>query len=221
MKRILLLSLVLIAQMSYAQVNSTTKMMSDGSHHAVVVNLEGADYKQSEKIWKAYTKKYGKFDKDRKNKEFRAHSINVPQISYDRNFSITIKFEALDAQTSAYVFFQEDGEYLDDSDANFEEMKSFVEQYKFEADRYVLKEEIEDQQDKLKGYNKDLTKLRKKNDSYHKDIKEAEEKIRESEKNIEQNLKDQDEKTYEIAQQEKLLERLSKQLNKIGTSGSN
>jgi len=219
MKKLLLLAFMAFSIMATAQVNQTTKLMSAGTHHAYSVQLQGANFKKTEKIWKEYNKPYGKYDKDRKNKEFRAHSINIPSISYDRNFSVTIKLDETKNQTTAFVFFEDESGFLGSDDPQTDKMASFVEHFKYEVDRTILREQLKDEENNLKKRNKEYAKLQNKNEDLHEEIKKCEKKIKEAEEDIEQNLKDQDEKSYEISQQQKLLEKLTEELNNIGSKG--
>jgi len=220
MKKALFIAFMAFSIMATAQVNQTTKLMSAGTHHAYSIQLEGADFKKAEKVWKEYNKPYGKYDKDRKNKEFRAHSISIPSISYDRNFSVTIKLDASKNRTTAFVFFEDESGFLGSDDPLTDKMADFVEHYKYEVDRTVMREKLKEEEDQLKKFNKELSKLENKNEDYHEEIKKCEKKIKEAEEDIEQNLKDQDEKNYEISEQQKFLEKLTEELNNIGNKGS-
>ena len=201
-----------------AQVNEGMVLMSMGTHPAYSVVLEGADMKKSEKIWKDYMKPYGKFDKDRKRKELRAADLNISSIATDRTFSVTVKLEEQRDQTTVHVFFQSAGKYLDSNSAPeiSANLEQFVNRYAYEVQRAVLSEQLKNEEKQLSRLHKDLSKLENKNRGYHDDIQKFEKKIKEAEENIEQNIRDQDEKNYEIVKQQKLIEKMAEKLNNIG-----
>ena len=201
-----------------AQVEEGPVMMSMGEFKAFTVVLENADYKRAENVWKDYTKPYGKFDRDRKRKEFRAEAINIPSVSRSTDFSVTLKLNEQRNQTTAHVFFQDDGNYVDSSmDGELaDRMRTFVEHYQYEVDRKVLEEQIKEEEKRLKNLHKDLSKLENKNNDLHKDIEKFEKKIIEAEEDIQENLKYQDDKQIEIRNQTKVVEQLTKDLNSVG-----
>ena len=216
--KLLTLAFSFFAVTLLAQVDEGPVMMSSGEHNAFTVVLENADYKRAERVWKEYTKPYGKFDRDRKRKEFRAEAINIPSISRSTDFSVTLKLNEQKNQTTAHVFFQSDGVYVDSSaDPEIaDNMRAFVEHFQYEVDRKVVEEMIKEEEKRLKNLHKDLSKLENRNNDLHNDIEKYEKKIVEAEEDIVDNLKSQDDKQIEIKKQTKVVEELTNKLNSIG-----
>ena len=80
----------------------------------------------------------------------------------------------------------------------------------------VVAEEVKMEEKNLSNLEKDLKKLKEKNEDLHKDIEKAKLKIAEAEKNIEKNLVDQDNKGKEISTQKDVLGKVTEKLNNIG-----
>lgn len=216
--KLLTLAFSFITVSMFAQVEEGAVMMSTGEHNAFTVVLKNADYKRAENVWKEYTKPFGKFDRDRKRKEYRAESINIPSISRSTDYSVTLKLNEQKNQTTAHVFFQSDGRYVDSrmDPEVADNMRAFVEHFQFDVDRKVIEEQIKKEEDRLKNLHKDLSKLENKNNDLHKNIEKYEKKIVEAEEDIVDNLKSQDDKQIEIRNQTKVVESLTKDLNSIG-----
>lgn len=222
MRKFTLFVLILLFASTFtsAQVTTGDVMMSMGTKPGYSAVLEGADFKKAEKVWKEYMKPYGKFDKDRKRKEFRAADLTIASITSSMSFSVTLKLEEQRDQTTAHVFFQHGDSYIDpESDPELsEKLESFVSHYMYEVQRVVMREMLEDEEKNMNNLKKDLSKLEKRNEDLHEDIAKYEKKIKEAEEDIEQNIRDQDEKSFEINTQQKLLEKMTKKLNSIGNN---
>ena len=70
--------------------------------------------------------------------------------------------------------------------------------YFIEVRKKVVAEELKVEEKNLSNLEKDLKKLKEKNDDYHKDIEKAKQKIAEAEKNIEKNTLDQENKGKDV-----------------------
>ena len=68
----------------------------------------------------------------------------------------------------------------------------------------------------LSDLEKDLKKLKEKNEDFHNDIEKAKQKIIEAEKNIEKNIVDQENKGKEIDTQKVAVEKVVEKLNNLG-----
>ena len=68
----------------------------------------------------------------------------------------------------------------------------------------------------MSGLEKDLKKLKGKNEDYHEDIEKAKQKIMEAEKNIEMNVVEQENKTKEIDTQKAVVTKVTEKLNNLG-----
>lgn len=212
MRTIFTLALTLITAFAFAQdVQSTDKMMSLGKQPAIYVDIEGADKKIAENSWKEFMKNYGKTKRNKKAKEYQSQDIRIPMLA-GGNVDLYTKFEEGSGQTTVYLWVVDEGSFADASDG----AENFLGEYYVLARKKVISKEIEEQEKLLKKLTKNMEKLVKKNQGYHKDIEKAEEKIRKAEENIEKNLVEQDNAKVENEKQKKVLEALIEKLNNVG-----
>lgn len=197
---------------SAQQVRSIDKSMSLGKHPALYAEIEGADEDMAKDYWEEYVKDFGKTKRNKKAKEYFTEDARIPVIASSNTVTLYAKFEEGKGQTTAYLWVDNQGGFEEDNKG----MRTFLEDYALAVRRKVINKEIEKQEDVLKGLTKDMEKLVKKNNGYHKDIAEAEDKIRKSEENIEKNLNDQDEMNAEMQRQKEVLDQIIEKLNNVG-----
>lgn len=192
--------------------------MSLGSQNAFVAEVEGANKKIVEDVFKKMMKEYGKLQENKKAREFFMMATKVSKINGSSPMDIYAKFEEGKGMATTYLWvdlggaFSNSGEYQKQSEA----IKIFMQDYYYECRRIVVQNELKEEEKNLEKLDKELAKLKKQNDGYHSDIEKAKQKILEAEKNIEQNIVDQSTKTSEIDSQKKVVEEVTKKLNSIG-----
>jgi len=203
---------------SQAQVTEDIVRMSQGEHNAYIITLEGADRKMTEKTWKTYMKEYGKVKHDKKSKEYYSVKTDIPFISRSDNLQVFMKYEERRGQTTAYFFFYDGSGFINGDDYPDEALQAekFVEDYYYEVEKYVISVYLEGEEKQLKKLEKELTKLEGKHRDYENDIEKFEKKIVEAEEKIEKNLKDQDDKRYEVEKQRQQVEQVIDKLNSVG-----
>ena len=202
----------------FGQVIEEKASMSEGVQNAFVIELEGADRKMAENVWKEYIGQFGKTKRDRKSKEWRSPAIILPAIDDDYNINLTGKFEDLRGNSRIYAWVKMDGNFINSDEFTNEArgMKDFLEEYSLEVRKAVIGKEVEEEQKRLNGLEKDLNKLVKKNEGFHRDIDKANEAIVKAEKNIEQNVIDQENKRIEIEEQKAALLKVQERLMAVG-----
>ncbi|MDG2448057.1 MAG: hypothetical protein P8M34_00410 [Saprospiraceae bacterium] len=95
-------------------------------------------------------------------------------------------------------------------------MKEFLEEYALDVKKAVISKEVEEEQKRLKSIEKDLSKLIRRNEGFHKDIEKANQAILKAEKNIEDNVIAQEDKRIEIAEQKAALLKVQEKLMAVG-----
>lgn len=192
--------------------------MSLGSKNALFIEIDGADKKKSEKIWKNYVKDYGKVERNKKAKEYYSQQVAIPMINGASPVNIYSKFEELKEMTRFYLWVDLGGEFANsvDNEKQIEGAEEFLKGYYNEVRKAVVNDELEDEEDILKNVEKDLKKLKDKNEDYHNDIEKAKKKILELEEKIEKNLKEQEEKVVEVESQKEVVSKVTEKLNQIG-----
>jgi len=198
--------LVAFATLVTAQnVEAIEKTMSLGKQTGVYIEVEGGDKDDVKDLWEDYMKDYGKTKRNKKAKEYYSEGARIPLVSSGNTVDMYAKFEDGKNQATAYFWAVVDGEFVDDSQG----LQTFAQDF------YVMAE-IKEQEKLLKKIDKNMGKLVKKNNGYHKDIEKAEDKIRKAEENIEKNLNEQDELQAELIKQKEVLDMIIDKLNSVG-----
>ena len=193
--------------------------LSVGSQNAYVIEVEGADKKMTERVWKDFVKDMdAKVKKNKKAKEFYSEKVRVNGVNNGTPIDLYMKVFERRGLVEIYVAGDRGDAFISSNDTpdDTEPMMYMVEQFSYELQRKVTEKILEEQEKLLKNLQKDLTKLEDKNEDYHNDIKKAEDKIRQAEERIEVNLRDQDEKRIQIAKQTAAVEAIVEKYNAIG-----
>ncbi len=201
-----------------AQMFESKQEISVGLQNAYAMDYPDADKKMVEKALEDAVKEFGKVKKNRKAKEWYCQECKIATIS-SNPLNIYYKIEEGKGQTTSYLFFDDGGKFLssENSDAQAD-IERFNMNIFHDVKRMVISEELKQEEDNLKDFNKDLEKLEKKNKDLHNDIEDYKEKIRKAEKEIEQNLQEQEDKNIEIEQQKNKVGDVTKKLNNVGRS---
>lgn len=210
---IALISLPLFSQ----DIREVEKTISMGAQPAFVINHPNATAKMAEAAWEEHMKKNGKAKKNRKSKEYETLDANINMISSTSLNVYYIAEDGVDMATS-YIFFDNGSNFITStSDADAASgIYEFLTPYVYGVEKLVIEEELDKEEKGLKDLGKDLEKLAKTNEGFHKDIEKYKEKIREAEIAIEKNLQEQDAKNGEITNQESVIKEVKKKLNAVG-----
>lgn len=218
-KYLLLLSImVFISSEMISQVIEKDMRMSAGVQNALVIELRGADKKKSEKLWKDFSKDFGKLERDKKMDEYFLLNVVVPSIDSDNPITIFTKFDEFDDMTRAYFWIKRDDTFLNsiDNETEINGADAVFTDFSYEVEKEVIKEELEKEEKNLKNLEKELDKLAKKKEDLKNDIEKAKDTIRKAEIEIEQNEKDQKDKSKEIDAQREIVSKVSDKMNKVG-----
>ncbi len=198
-----------------AQTLEVERQMSLGIQNGIQVSLPTFEDKYIEKVWKKYTKEFGKFEKNKKTDEILVVKAKIASIRGDE---MDIYSSISDGQIISYFFIKSGFLNSKDHPKEFESAKNFMTEFGYEVQREKVREELDDENDKLKKSTRGLEKLKKENLSYHKDIEEAKAKIKKAEENIIENEKNQIKAQAEIETQTKVVAKVQDKLNSIGKS---
>jgi len=217
MRITLLLCFLILSICGNAQVKEGSYDLSLGEQYGYMMDHHKADKKVVEDVVEETIKQYGKVKRNRKAKEWYCEECNISMVSND---PVTVYYKVEEGRdlVTTYLFVDDGTKFLssyNDQEAARQIEKINMEIY-YEVEREMLRKEIEDLEDKLGDYDKDLTKLIKKNEDLHEDIEDYKEKIRQAEKDIEQNLQDQEDKRIEIEMQKKVINKVTDKLNQVG-----
>ena len=220
MKKTNLISAFLLMSsiITMAQVSEKDMRMSEGVHNAIVVELDGANSKKAEGVWKSFAKEFGKVERNRKQKEYYIENAVIPAIDQDYAVSIFTKFDEYDDYTRAYFWLKKEDRYLNsfDDESEINGAQIFLSDYSLAVEKEVIKDELKGEEKVLKNLSKDLEKLEKNERNLYKDIEKAKETIRKAEEELKRNAEEQKEKKSEIGNQEEIVKMVSEKLNKVG-----
>jgi hypothetical protein len=200
----------------FGQVNETKLQMSLGMQNGLRISIPEAKEDLIDKVWKKYTKDYGKLVKNKKAKEEMIEGANIPNISKGNPMDVY----AMTEDYSISVFFDLRSGFLNSTDHPdaYAGASAFLQEFAYEVEREMTREELEKEQSRLKKLNQNMGDLLKDHKRYHQDIEEAKAKIKRAEDNIVTNEKDQKQTQSEIEGQTKVVARVQEKLNKIGKS---
>lgn len=218
-KFILMISLVTLGLKTQAQdIQPQNKTMSMGAHSGYYIELENAERKNVEKLWKDYLKEYSKKVK-KKKKEYYTEQARIPIINGSAELTVYSQIEEGRDLTTLYVWvdlgggvFMNEEDHANQVDGFFQ----FLEEFYYIVEKDVIKRKLEEQEKALEKLNKELKKLADKNEDYHNEILKAQEKIRKAEEDIERNLNEQNDKQVEIEKQKKRIEKIINKYNSVG-----
>ncbi len=214
---IILISYLFLCQSTFAQVSENKLQMSLGVQNSLAVRIPDAKSNLIEKIWKKYTKDYGKLTKNRKADEQILQATTIPSINGANQMDVYVIIE----DNGITAFFDLKNGFLNSTDHpnEYKGANEFLQQFSYEVQREMVKEELENQQDELKKLNRKMADLVKDNKDYHQDIEEGKAKILKAENNIITNVKDQELTKTLIGTQTKTVETVQMKLNNIGKKG--
>lgn len=219
MKSILTITFSLVCLVVFGQdVNEKKISMSLGPQNAFYVEIPGADKKMAEKTFYEFVKDYGKMKENGKAREHFMMATKIPVINGTSPIDLYSKFEEGKNMATTYVWVDLGGSFVNSSDHTSQTaaLRQFMYDYFTAVRKKVVTEELKAEEKNLSNLEKDLSKLKDKNQDYHNDIEKAKQKIAEAEKNIEKNIVDQENKTKEIDTQKNVVEKVVEKLNNLG-----
>jgi len=209
-----LFSAVVMAQ----SVSESSMSMSLGSQTGYTMDIDGADEKITEDVFKKMMKDYGKVKKNKKAKEYYGEAIKLPMVAGSDELNLYVKFDERVDLTTVTAWVDLGGAFVngDEHPKEAQGMESFMSELYVEVKKAAIEKEMKAAEKELKKMSKGLSKLEDKNKGYHNDIEKAKDKIDQAEKNIEQNLKDQEDARVMIAKQKEAVEEIIGRLNNVG-----
>jgi len=215
----LLFIFLLFASLGFSQsdrVSEKKEMMKIGSFNALVVNLPNADDKVALKVWKTFIKAYGsKAKKPRRSKEFLSKDVIIAGINNAEPMEVYAKANDKSDGSELLVWFSM-GEFFVSSAAfpsDYVEAQKFLNEYAHEVDKELVRMELDAAEKKFGKMEKQMKKLKKKNDGYHKDIEKAKNAIAKAEKNIEENVEQQKNQEGVMTEQQKVIDAIKEKLS--------
>lgn len=198
------------------QVQEVRYVMSLGEQNAFMMDHQDADGKMVADVIEKILKEYGKIKRNREAGEWYCEECTIHAISHE-SIQLYYKVEGRRNMSTSYLFFDDNTQFIssDNAPEKAAAVREIAMEIFYEVKRELLRIEIEDMEEMLKDFEKDLSKLVKKNSELHEDIEEYKDKIRKAEKDIEENLGAQQDRTMEIEKQKLQIKSTIEKLNKI------
>ncbi len=199
----MLLFVLFCYSISFGQVEETQKTMSEGVENSLNIRIPNAKAKTVEKLWKKHMKPYkGKTKRIRKTKEIFSDNASIPQLS-SNDVDVYVKIVEAGDEILFSAWFDLGGGFLSsethpDKYGSAEKMLLL---FALDVSKVVIKRELDDEEDTLKKYGKQLTKLEKQKAKLLKDIENYKAKIKAAEAAVEQNEANQENKRQDIENQ--------------------
>jgi hypothetical protein len=199
-------------------VRSSKAIMSLGNQDAFYIQIDGANAKMSENVWKSFMKDTGKTRYNKKAKEFNSMGAVVPLIRSGKPMDIYASHKEGVNQATTYVWFDIGGAFANPKDHPelTNGINLFLTQFYLAVKKAVLEEMLREEEKRLDNLNKDLNRLVRQNESLHKDIEKLQDAILKAERDIENNLLDQDAKNKEIENKKKDIDKVIFRINNLG-----
>ncbi len=202
-----------------AQVSENVKTMSQGAKNALELEIPGVNAGLVADVWKDFMKDhYGSKPKwDRRNKEWLSDDAKVAAIGQGNTVDV---YASADERGNSVLFsawFDLGGAYLDSREhaERYTEAEKMLMRFALEVAHANTRNELDNEQDKLKKLQRELARLQSLNERYHKDIERAKEAIRQAEESIVENVKLQEDTAAQIAGQERTVESVQNRLNDL------
>jgi hypothetical protein len=214
----LFLLFLLTSTLAAQDVRSSKAIMSLGNQEAFYIQIDGADTKTTENIWKSYTKDMGKTRHNKKAKEFFTPGAVVSLIRPGQALDLYASHKEGVNQTTTYVWFDIGGAFANPKDHPelTKGIDLFMTEFYFAVKRAVFEGMLKEEEKSLDNLNKDLNRLVRQNESLHKDIEKFQDAILKAERDIENNILDQEAKNMEIENKRKDIEKVIFRINNLG-----
>lgn len=206
------------ATIATSKVYESEENMATGNNNALILTLEVTSEKLVEKLWKDFMKEYGGKTKGAKGgKENVTTEASIVGIGGVNTLTIYSRTSInVDGYVELMTWFDLGDEYLNSSrKSNYQEAEQMLLKFAHEVKMEGTKQELEDAEKKLKTFEKEMDKLQRQNDGYHKDIAEAEKKIETAKENIVKNEEQQADSTQKIDLQKQLVEEINRRLSDL------
>lgn len=201
------------------QVGETSQSMVQGPQNALYLDFTGTSSSFIDKTWRDYISQYGKPKKVKKGNEWLVEGTQVMDIGGVNTVNIYARSDGKGSDVRHYVWVETGGEFVSSSrDANayngaVKLLNGFA--HKVRVDLIAL--DLDAQQKALDNLDKDLQKLKRENDAYHKEIEQAKDRIAKAETNIVKNTQDQQLRMQEIEAQKTKVEEVRRRLDTART----
>ncbi|HLF65061.1 MAG TPA: hypothetical protein VI603_14955 [Saprospiraceae bacterium] len=193
-----------------------SQVMALGSQNAIFIDLPGVSSSFAEKEWRDFIDQYGKAKKVKKSNEWLVEAAQILDIGGVNTVNLYSRSDETSNATRHYLWIESGGVFVSSSSnpdaykGSTKLLKDFA--HKVKVDMIAI--ELDAQQKAMDNLEKDLQKLKRENDGYHKTIEDAKQRITKAETDIAKNVQDQQLRMQEIEAQRVVVEEVQKRLEK-------
>jgi len=199
------------------RVSEVEKSMSFGTRPGFAVGFTNTDKRVVEDVWSDFVKE--NFDsklKKGKKDERTAAECNSVSVSAGK-FTLYSMVEKVGDGAQLSVWFDIGAYFLNRNDdaTHTEETKALLTKFYYEVRRAALTLELKAEEDKMKDLDNRLKRLKRDNESLHKDIANYQAKIKKAEEELVQNQKDQETTLVDIERQRGTVDQAQKRRDNV------
>lgn len=211
--------LLAMASAAFAQVREMEKSMSLGSHNALVIEIPQADDKLVAKVWNNYLKDLykAKTKQVKGGGEILAEAVSVPSLNPGGTVDLYALPEKAGNDVRFALWVKLPQGYLNSAQHQtaYHDAEAFLRRFATEVQKEKVRMDLANQEKELANLEKELKRLQNDNTRYHKEIEDAQARIKKAEENITQNLKDQKATEEKINAQKKNVDAVRKRLEQF------
>ena len=219
-KQILLSCIAIIFSLSFCkgQIEEGDKSMSQGVYNALSIELPNVKERTVEKMWKKYIKEYGgKTKRIRKKDEYFTNDAEIVAIGGSNTVDVYARVAEAGDDVYLTVWFDLGGSFLSSTEhpVQYPEAEKILMRFAIDVAKKLTQEELDDELKNLKKLERVLSKLKRANNGYHRDIEKAKERIIKAESKIQTNDQEQIDAVENIEEQKAIVKEIQKRLNDL------
>ena len=220
MKHIILIAIFLgFNLLIQAQIKESPRSMPFGTYSAVTTMFDGDQDRLILTWWKEYMNDHGRLKKMKKSTVYAIENVVIDDIAFNNAVNIYSQVSSSKENTELALWVDKgEGLFINSSDdpGGYEGMENLVNGFRLYVQKEEIKLELEAQNKELKRLESGLSRLKKENDSYHKTIEQAKDRITKAEGDIEENVIEQEEATSKISAQLEMINEIMQRLESVG-----
>ncbi len=209
----------MMASTAFAQIREMEKSMSLGSHNALIIEIPQADDKLVARVWNNYLKDFykAKTKQVKGGGEILAEAVSVPSLNPGGTVNLYALPEKAGNDVRFALWVKLPQGYLNSTQhpTAYHDAEAFMRRFATEVQKEKVRMDLANQEKELANLEKELKRLQSDNNRYHKEIEDAQARIKKAEENIAQNLKEQKAAEEKINAQKKNVDAVRKRLEQF------
>jgi hypothetical protein len=204
------------------EIGEQNQPMALGSQNAIYIDLKDVSSSFAEKAWRDFISQYGKAKKVKKSNEWLVEGAQIIEIGGVNTVNLYSRTDETAGGSRHYIWVETGGKFVSESDQKdaYNGAEKLLQDFAHKVKVDMIALELDAQQKAMDNLEKELQKLKRENDSYHKTIQDAKERIAKAETDVIKNVQDQQLRMQEIELQRNVLEEVQRRLEKARSEKS-